>query len=233
MTELAAKLKKISFKLPFINRTLQPKPKSIAEQVQSINTTVGNYQKRIDLLEKRSLNYKQEARTKLKRKNKKAALLFLKRKKMVDTEINKMQNQQFNLEQMRFTLENASTNASMVHAMKTAKGGLKQFHDTVSVDEVENTMDDLSELMDDSNEMNEMLGRPVGDCSDDEDTLLGELDELEQEAMEEMFEGTNIEEKDDSPVHLPEVPNDIPTKDDDTDEEEVNVFKKLEAEMLA
>lgn len=232
MTELAAKLKKMSFKLPFMNRTAPPKPKSIASQIQSLNGTSSTYQKRIDHLEKKSLQYRDEARLKLKRKNKKAALMALRRKKMVDMEINKMQQLQFNLDSMKFQLENASTNATMVHAMKTVKGGLKQFHSTVSVEDVEETMDDISELMDDSNEMNEMLGRPVGNCSDDEDALLGELEELEQEAIEEMFEET-IEEKDDSPVQLPEVPKDIPTKDDDTDEEEQDVFKQLEAEMLA
>lgn len=232
MTELAAKLKKMSFKIPFMNRTAPPKPKSIASQIQSLNGTSSNYQKRIDHLEKKSLQYRDEARLKLKRKNKKAALMALRRKKMVDMEINKMQQLQFNLDSMKFQLESASTNATMVHAMKTVKGGLKQFHSTVSVEDVEETMDDISELMDDSNEMNEMLGRPMGDCSDDEDALLGELDELEQEAIEEMFEET-IEEKDDSPVQLPEVPKDIPTKDDDTDEEEKDVFKQLEAEMLA
>ena len=232
MTDLAAKLKKMSFKIPFMNRTAPPKPKSIASQIQSLNGTSSTYQKRIDHLEKKSLQYRDEARLKLKRKNKKAALMALRRKKMVDMEINKMQQLQFNLDSMKFQLENASTNATMVHAMKTVKGGLKQFHSTVSVDEVEETMDDISELMDDSNEMNEMLGRPMGDCSDDEDTLLDELEELEQEAIDEMFEET-IEEKDDSPVQLPEVPKDIPTKDDDTDEEEQDVFKQLEAEMLA
>ena len=232
MTDLAAKLKKMSFKIPFMNRTAPPKPKSIASQIQSLNGTSSTYQKRIDHLEKKSLQYRDEARLKLKRKNKKAALMALRRKKMVDMEINKMQQLQFNLDSMKFQLENASTNATMVHAMKTVKGGLKQFHSTVSVDEVEETMDDISELMDDSNEMNEMLGRPMGDCSDDEDALLGELEELEQEAIDEMFEET-IEEKDDSPVQMPEVPKDIPTKDDDTDEEEQDVFKQLEAEMLA
>jgi hypothetical protein len=232
MTEFAAKLKKLSLKLPFMNRTPQPKPKSIASQIQSLNGTSTTYQKRIEHLEKKSLKYRDEARLKLQRKNKKAALMCLKRKKMVDMEINKMQQLQFNLDSMKFQLENASTNATMVHAMKTVKGGLKQFHSTVSVSEVEDTMDDISELMDDSNEMNDILGRPVGDCSDDEDALLGELDELEQEAIEEMFEGT-IEEKDDSPVALPSVPNEVHTKDDDTDEEEEDVFKKLEAEMLA
>jgi len=115
--------------------------------------------------------------------------------------------------------------------MKTVKGGLKQFHSTVSVSEVEDTMDDISELMDDSNEMNDILGRPVGDCSDDEDDLLGELDELEREAEEEDL--YTIDEKNNSPVSLPSVPNEIPTKDDDTDDEEEDVFKKLEAEMLA
>ena len=71
MTDLADKLKKMYFKITFMNRTAPPKTKRIASQIQSLNGTSSTYQKRIEHLEKKSLQYRDEARLKLKRKTKK------------------------------------------------------------------------------------------------------------------------------------------------------------------
>lgn len=64
--------------------------------------------------------------------------------------------------------------------MKSANKELKGMMKTVNIQDVDNLQDELTDLMDVSNEIQETLGRSYGVPDDvDEEELMGELDALE------------------------------------------------------
>jgi len=119
---------------------------------------------------------------------KQKALRILKQKKMYEQQREQLMNQSFNMNQAEFASQSMQDTVTTVSAMKTANVEMKKQFKKVSLDEIENIQDDMSELIDYSNEINETLGRnyatPDVDESELEDELaaLGEELELEGEA---------------------------------------------------
>jgi charged multivesicular body protein 4 len=112
------------------------------------------------------------------------AIFCLKRKKMYEAEIEKLQGARITLEQQAMSLEGASVNIEVfkavesgVHAMKTMRGNL----DAARVDKI---MDDIEEEKDLADQISEAITRPAQDMFDDEE-LLNELAELEEREREE------------------------------------------------
>ncbi|GJV20176.1 vacuolar protein sorting-associated protein 60.2-like protein [Tanacetum coccineum] len=72
-------------------------------------------------------------------------------------------------------------------ALKTANKELKGMMKTVKIQEIDNLQDDMLDLMDESNEIQESLGRSYNVPDDiDEEDLMGELDALEADMGFEM-----------------------------------------------
>jgi len=116
---------------------------------------------------------------------KQKALKVLKQKKMYEQQRDTMANQQFNMEQTNFGIQSVKDSLTTVNAMKSANVSLKQELKKIDIDDVENMQDDLSDLLQDNNEIQEALGRSYGVGEVDETELEDELaalgDELEFE----------------------------------------------------
>jgi charged multivesicular body protein 5 len=105
--------------------------------------------------------------------------------------------QSFNLEQANFTVESLRSTAETVTVMKTAAKEMKQNMKAMNIDKVEDLRDELAELMEDSNEINEVLSRSYGTPEYlDEADLEAELGMLQE------FQG--IEE---NPSYLDDIPS--------------------------
>lgn len=111
---------------------------------------------------------------------KQQALRTLQQKKQYENQKGMMQQQSFNLEQANFATETMKDTQVMVSAMKTTVKEMKVFNKTVNIDKVESLRDELGEMMQDSTELNEILGRSydVPDYLDEAD-LEAELGALE------------------------------------------------------
>jgi charged multivesicular body protein 5 len=96
-----------------------------------------------------------------------------------------MYGQQFNIDQASFTTNTIKDSVDTVQAMKQAAKTMKmQMKDIGGIDRVYDTMDDMADLMADSNELQEVMSRSY-DTPEfyDDDELLGELDALEDDMI--------------------------------------------------
>lgn len=198
-------------------------------------TTILKIRGALDTQEKREAHLQKkidaltaEAKAKLAKKDKKGALFAMKRKKMYEGEMEKIENVKMTLETQVMNLESAAQNAETFKVMKTGTDAMKQVRQDVGIDNVDDMMDDIKEEMDMANEISNAIAAPVDPYAHDEDDLLAEL---EGEMMED--ETAELEAQLTSPastsVDLPSVPaGKLPTL---TTPEEDEDLKKLEAEL--
>lgn len=131
--------------------------------------------------------------------NKSVAMQALRRKKLLENEINKLLGIRMNLEQTLFTLENANINYEVTKAMKQGTHAMKQISKGMTPDKVDSIMDDIREQIDHHNEVGELIARPIGISETfDENELNEELERLQQEELDEKMLGA---EK--PPIQLP------------------------------
>jgi charged multivesicular body protein 5 len=140
---------------------------------------------------------------------KKRAMAVLKRKKMLEKQRDSLSSQAFNIGNVAFSIESAKTTVETVQAMKVAKQTLSVAYTDIDIDDVEELHEDLADLMLDTEEINEVMGRSY-DVSDDvdESDLMVELAALEDEWEDE----TIAEPMGETPTLLPSAPtNEIKT----------------------
>ncbi|CAN8269489.1 unnamed protein product [Cochlearia groenlandica] len=108
------------------------------------------------------------------------AMRVLKQKKMYEGQRDMLYNQTFNLDQVSFAAEGLKDAQQTMTALKSANKELKGMMKTVKIQDIDNLQDEMMDLMDDSSEIQETLGRSYNVPDGlDEDDLMGELDALE------------------------------------------------------
>ena len=160
----------------------RPQASRAVQSVAKIKQTQERLEKRQKLLEKKIAAQIKQAKAKSKAGDKRGALMCLKRKKMYDKEIAKMQGVSMTLEQQIFNIEGAQTNVDTVNAMKEGKDALASMQGAVNVEQVEELREDIEEQQQRADEVGDILAEGMGAAAMmDEDDLLAELDGLEEE----------------------------------------------------
>ncbi|XP_071092025.1 charged multivesicular body protein 4b-like [Haliotis cracherodii] len=181
-------------------------PPTPAEAIQRLRDVEEMLMKKSDFLEKKVEAELQTAK-KNGTKNKRVALMALKRKKRYEKQLTQIDGTLSTIEFQREALENASTNSEVLKVMGTAAKALKGAHDNMDIDQVHNLMDDVAEQQEIANEISEAISNPTGLGEDfDEDDLLSELNELEEEELNRQLLDVNV----DVPQDLPSVPTSEP-----------------------
>lgn len=163
-----------------------------------------------------------EAKAKLAKGDKKGALFAMKRKKLYEQEIDKIQNVKMTLETQVINLESAAQNAQTFKAMEAGSKTMKKIRTDVGIDQVDDIMDEIKEEMEMANEINAAIAQPVDPLLADDDELLAELNELESSDLEaELLKPT-------PDISLPTVPD---SKLPALAKAEEDELKKLEAEL--
>ncbi|KAM4688039.1 charged multivesicular body protein 4c isoform 1-T1 [Discoglossus pictus] len=117
-------------------------------------------------------------------KNKRAALQALKRKKRLEKQLTQIDGTLSTIEFQREALENSHTNTEVLKNMGYAAKAMKNVHENMDLDKIDDLMHDIHEQQDVAQEISEAISRPVGFGDEfDEDDLLAELEELEQEDL--------------------------------------------------
>jgi len=129
--------------------------------------------------------------------NKAAATAALKRKKMLETELDKLQGSRFQLEMHVNTLESVKMNQETMNAMKKAADALKHIHGGMDINKVDTTMAQIQEQTQLAEEISNMISTNTMLDMDDED-LARQLQDLQEEDLNERLMGA-----DPTPVHLP------------------------------
>jgi len=192
---------------------------SPAEAIQKLREVEEMLHKKQEYLEKKQ-NEEIEVIKKNGTKNKRISLQALKRKKRIDKQLEQIDGTLTTIEYQREALENANTNTEVLKIMGHAAKALKQTHNNMDIDKVEDLMDEVREQQQIAEEISSVISNPIGFGQEvDEDELMKELEELEQEELDKQLLDTQ-------PAHLPEVPSEslpVPTprsrqKDDESDE---------------
>jgi hypothetical protein len=174
-----------------------------AEAIQKLREVEEMLHKKQEYLEKKQ-NEELDIIKKNGTKNKRVSLQALKRKKRIDKQLEQIDGTLTTIEYQREALENANTNTEVLKIMGHAAKALKQTHNNMDIDKVEDLMDEVREQQQIAEEISNVISNPIAFGQDvDEDDLLKELEEMEQEELDKKLLDTQ-------PEHLPEVPSEIP-----------------------
>ena len=112
---------------------------------------------------------------------KKRALPLLKQKKMYEQQRDSLYGQQANLDQAMFAHVAVKDSIDTVQAMKHAQKQMKKDFKKLDIGKLERMQDDMSDLLADANDIQEVLSRSYDTPNDyvDDDELLMELDALD------------------------------------------------------
>lgn len=170
----------------------EPTP-TLDDAAGSIEKRGGDMDERIKKLDEELLRYKQQmAKMRpgpAKNQVQQRALRVLKQKKLYEKQRDSLYNQSFNIDQTRFAQQNVKDTVLTVNAMKAAHADLKVGMKAIKIDDIEDLHDDMSDLLEDADEINEIMGRAYGVPEElDESDLLDELNSLEDEIQEEESE---------------------------------------------
>mmetsp|Transcript_241 Transcript_241/g.886 ORF Transcript_241/g.886 Transcript_241/m.886 type:complete len:198 (-) Transcript_241:482-1075(-) len=120
----------------------------------------------------------------------KRALAILKQKKMYEKQKEATMNQQFNVDQIMFAQDSLKETVSTVSAMKDANKALKKQFKQINISKVEDLQDDMSDLLEQAEEVQNALSRSYATDDIDEADLEAELAMMEDDPSLFLSSGT-------------------------------------------
>ena len=124
---------------------------------------------------------------------------------MYESQLEGLRNQSFNMEQANFATQQLKDTKTTVDAMKIGDKEMKKEYKKVDIGKIEDVQDKLSDMLEQANEVQEVLGRSYGLPEDvDEDDLEAELDALGDDLLDE--DTSYLDET----VGIPDPPTTIP-----------------------
>jgi len=187
-----------------------------------------------------------EAKQKSAKKDKNGALFALKRKKMYEAEVSKLQGARITLDSQILALESAAVNIETFKAMKSGANAMKGLRGDIDSDKVDDIMDEIQEEKDIHDSISEAISRPGQDLFNDEDLLeeLAELEALDAEEQElEVQQPAPVRQQQVVPpsvFNLPSVPTSTvqgqayrPPVQQQAESEDERALRELQASMLA
>jgi charged multivesicular body protein 4A/B len=213
---------------------LAPTPSPV-DTIKLLRDNLATLEKREEHIQKKIDAALQEAKLKSQRKDKNGALFALKRKKMYESEISKLQGARITLDSQILALESAAVNLETFKAMKAGANSMRQMRGNIDADKVDEMMDDIQEEKDIHDAIADAISRPGQDLFNDED-LLNELAELDALELEEAVHSTpSIPATQTTVFNLPSVPTKIvqpTTISNSAETEDERALRELEASML-
>jgi len=197
--------------------------------IVTLRQSIGTQDKREEHITRKVAQVTDEARKKMAKGDKKGALFAMKRKKMYENEIDKIQNVKMTLETQVMNLESAAQNATTFNAMAQGNKTMKKIRKDVGIEKVDDVMDDIKAEMELADEVNEAL-QSMDPCLGDEDELLEELQALEMADLDAELLAKPIASTPAAPsLSLPTVPD---SKLLHVANDEQEALKNLEAELV-
>ena len=150
-------------------------------------------------LEQQIVKLDQDARNYLKSGNKKKALYTLRLKKLKIKSLHDVEQKILSLEKILLEIESTEMTQESLKAVQNGTNALNEMHRIMSVEDVEQIMADNEEALDEANEIASLLSGESFDLTDEEE-LEAELNAL----------SGNVNNKNDTKVEIPNMPN-VPT----------------------
>ncbi|KAF2841997.1 Snf7-domain-containing protein [Patellaria atrata CBS 101060] len=165
----------------------------------------------LEMLSKREkhLQHQMEEQDAIARKNvttnKNVAKAALRRKKQFEHSLEQTSGQIMTLEREIYSIESANINKETLDAMKNASKAMKEIHGGLTIDKVDQTMEELREQHAIGEEIGEAITQGIGNANLDEDELDEELAELQQEELDNKMLKTGTVPVTDDVARLPSV----------------------------
>lgn len=162
----------------------EPGP-SISECIAGVDSRADGIEQKINKLEAELRKYKEQmakmregpAKNSVKAK----AMRVLKQKKQYEVQLDSLRTQSFNMEQANYAAQSLKDTQATVAAMKDGVSQMKKEFKKINIDEIEDVQDDMADMLEQSDEIQETLGRTYGVPEMDDDELAAELDALGDE----------------------------------------------------
>lgn len=199
------------------------------DAIQKIRSSIENSDKRQVYLQRKIDRLVPEAKSKLARGDKRGALSDMKRKKMFQAEIEKLDNVKMTLEMQAMQIETATHNQETVGAMQTGNSAMQRLRKAFGVDKVDDLMDDIREEAETAQEISSALANPLDPYMMDDDDLMRELNEL-------MDDGTRTTKKQSSTATTTTGLSSffaMPSRTMTQKQKEMHDLKALEAELVS
>ena len=160
-------------------KAAEPNNDEVQGMMELLEKKIAHLERKIGIEKTDAMGFK-------KADNKGAAMDCLKRAKVLDKELKADQAKHGNLKEQLRTLNNAKFDAEYHTVLKGLTDAIKQQLDTISIDDVDETNDQMEDNIAKAREIREALSRPVDnpelDMFDD-DELWEELESMEKETQ--------------------------------------------------
>lgn len=157
-----------------------PTHKNVQEAIDKLTMAQDDIGKRISYLQIKIDGLQKLAKIEMARGNKTKALLCLKRKKMLESNITQMEGMNFNIDQQIATIETMQLNTISFGALSESTSVLKGMTASMDVDNVADVMSDMKENIDTVDEIGSLISADYSGSSFmiDESQLEDELRDL-------------------------------------------------------
>lgn len=191
MSWLFGKKKKKEEEKPKIN-VAEVKEK-LDKQIDFTSMNINKYEKQID-------DVKQQAKVALQKKDKKKAIMLMKKKKMFEAEIMKLDGMRLMMEQQKLNMESQINNKNVFDTMAEGTKAVQELAKEADIDKFDEIREMHEEMEDKNNEINDFFKNyaedQTADCEDDLAELEAELAEEEMEDIEDKpIKGGKVKDK--------------------------------------
>ena len=152
---------------------------NVAEERERLQKTLDDMQLRQKVLETQAEDHKKKAKEEGLKKNKRGALLFLRKSKMVESELAKMDGQIIALETQINAIVSLDNDVKAFDAMKHGNKLFNQVQNKINIDEAEDIQEQMRENQDRQDEINQHF---IGIAEEGQEELNDELEAMMAEA---------------------------------------------------
>jgi charged multivesicular body protein 4 len=157
------------------------------EGITKMRETLEMLEKREAYLQNKINHEIAEAKRHMANKNKRAAMMCLKKKKTYESQIEKLAGANMTIQTQLMAIEGANVSLQTLDVMNMGARIMKDLHKNMTVDDVDRTMDDIQTQMDLAADIDQAISQPLGGVMFDEDELDAELEALEQESLDQQL----------------------------------------------
>jgi len=161
------------------------------EGITKLRETLDMLEKRETYLQTKIDHEVSEAKRFMALKNKRAAMMCLKKKKTYEAQIEKITGASMTIQTQLMAIEGANVSLQTLEAMNTGARIMKNIHKNMTVDDVDKTMEEITSQMEIAQEIETAIAQPLGGVMFDEDELDAELEALEQESLDQQLLSIN------------------------------------------
>jgi len=214
----------------FSKKKVSPSAKQTCKTIdamQMIRLSIENAEKREKFLQNKIDNVLlTQAKSKMAQGDKRSAMNLMKRKKMYQAEIEKLDNVRMTLETQAIQLESAAHNQDTITAMQTGTSAMKRIRKSFGIDKVDELVENIRDEADTAEEISRAIATPLDPYMMDDDDLMRELNELDDLTIS-TSNNTTKKQETTSFWSMPSIPNRKTQHQKDRED-----LKKLEAEMM-